>query len=132
MKLTDCIFCKIANKAVPVDIIYEDSENIAFLDIKPSMKGQAVVISKQHITSDFKKIENKSLSKLIIATKETAKLIDTKLNTRCCLLVEGFDIDHLHFKLYPTSPEEHLRLNPQKRVDANELRKIADKIRNKL
>ena len=33
--MEDCIFCKIINREVPGDIVYEDDEIIAFRDIHP-------------------------------------------------------------------------------------------------
>ena len=130
--MKDCIFCKIAKKQISTQIIYESKDCLAFLDINPSMHGQSVVISKQHNTSDFKKVEDKVLTDLIKVTKKTAQLIDTTLNTRCCVVVEGFDVDHLHFKLYPTTTKNNLQLQPQKPVDSNKLQQLANQIRNNL
>ena len=31
--MEDCIFCKIINREIPSDIVYEDDEVIAFKDI---------------------------------------------------------------------------------------------------
>ena len=33
--MSDCIFCKIAQKAIPSDVVYEDDGVIAFRDIEP-------------------------------------------------------------------------------------------------
>lgn len=132
MHKSDCIFCKIVKKEIPTNIIYEDKNNLAFLDVKPVMEGQSVVISKQHNTSDFKKVEDTILADLIKATKKTAKLLDITFKTRCCVVIEGFDIDHLHFKLYPTTPEDHLKLQPQQLADSNKLQQLAIKIRKNI
>jgi histidine triad (HIT) family protein len=47
--MRDCIFCKIVNKEIPAEIIYEDTDFIAFLDIKPLSPGHTLVIPKNHI-----------------------------------------------------------------------------------
>lgn len=44
----DCIFCKIVEKAIPANIIYEDLDVIAFLDINQTTKGHTLVIPKEH------------------------------------------------------------------------------------
>ncbi|RUP43524.1 histidine triad protein [Jimgerdemannia flammicorona] len=44
----DCIFCKIAKKEVPANIIYEDENVMAFLDIAPLTKGHTLIIPKYH------------------------------------------------------------------------------------
>lgn len=43
-----CIFCKIINKEIPANIVYEDLDVIAFLDINPATKGHTLVIPKEH------------------------------------------------------------------------------------
>ncbi|MEI6345690.1 MAG: HIT domain-containing protein [bacterium] len=43
-----CIFCKIVAKEVPAEIVYEDVDFLAFLDIRPLSPGHTLVIPKQH------------------------------------------------------------------------------------
>lgn len=47
----DCLFCKIANKEIPVNIIYSDQQVIAFEDIEPRAPHHYLIIPRQHITS---------------------------------------------------------------------------------
>jgi len=44
----NCIFCKIINKEVPVNHVYEDTNFFAFLDINPVSPGHTLVIPKEH------------------------------------------------------------------------------------
>lgn len=44
----NCIFCKIAAKQIPANIVYEDLDVIAFLDINQTTKGHTLVIPKNH------------------------------------------------------------------------------------
>lgn len=46
--MENCIFCKIASKQVPAEIVYEDEHFLAFLDINPRSAGHAQVIPKAH------------------------------------------------------------------------------------
>ena len=46
-----CIFCKIATKVIPSDIVYEDQRVIAFRDINPKAPVHVLVIPKEHHTS---------------------------------------------------------------------------------
>lgn len=48
----DCIFCKIANKEIDTDIIYEDDKIIAFKDMNPKAPIHLLVIPKKHINSN--------------------------------------------------------------------------------
>lgn len=45
----DCLFCKIAAREIPADIVYEDDEVIAIKDINPQAPIHLLVIPKRHI-----------------------------------------------------------------------------------
>lgn len=47
----DCIFCKIANKEIKSEIIYEDDLIIVFKDLNPKAPTHLLVIPKKHINS---------------------------------------------------------------------------------
>lgn len=47
----DCLFCKIINKEIPADIIYEDDQVLAFNDISPQAPTHALIIPKKHIAT---------------------------------------------------------------------------------
>lgn len=49
--MEECVFCKIINKEIPADIVYEDEEIIAFKDIQPAAPIHILVIPKKHIPS---------------------------------------------------------------------------------
>jgi len=49
--LSDCLFCKIAAKEIPAEIVYEDEEFFAFKDINPQAPVHLLVIPKEHIAS---------------------------------------------------------------------------------
>ena len=46
-----CFFCKIANKEVKSDIVYEDDDVIAFRDINPQAPTHILIIPKKHIAT---------------------------------------------------------------------------------
>lgn len=47
----DCLFCKIAAGAIPVDRLYEDDLILAFPDIHPQAPKHLLLIPKHHLTS---------------------------------------------------------------------------------
>lgn len=49
--MTDCIFCKIANGALPANIIYQDEKIIAFDDIYPKAPQHKLIIPRKHIAT---------------------------------------------------------------------------------
>jgi len=44
----ECIFCKIARKEIPSDLVAETNSFIAFLDIHPKAPGHILIIPKKH------------------------------------------------------------------------------------
>lgn len=47
----NCIFCKIAQGAIPAKKVHEDSDLIAFHDINPKAPLHLLIVPKQHIVS---------------------------------------------------------------------------------
>lgn len=46
--MEDCLFCKFANGAIPVDKVYEDEDFIIIKDIAPVAKNHYLAIPKNH------------------------------------------------------------------------------------
>ena len=51
MKMCGCLFCKIAAREIPANILYEDDLCMVFDDINPHAPVHLLVIPKKHITS---------------------------------------------------------------------------------
>lgn len=45
----DCLFCKIVCGEIPANIIYQDSDLIAFDDINPEAPQHKIIIPRKHI-----------------------------------------------------------------------------------
>ncbi len=57
----DCIFCKIVNKKIPVDIVKETDNFIVIKDINPVAPVHLLIISKRHYDSVLDiKVENEN------------------------------------------------------------------------
>ena len=101
--LMECLFCKIAKKEIPSDVLYEDSQLMAFKDIRPSAPVHILVVPKEHIQSIIHLEGNHRdvLSKLIYTTRDIAE----KQGLKGYKLVfnvgreGGQVIDHLHLHL---------------------------------
>ena len=96
----DCIFCKIVDKKIPAEIVYENNNTIAFLDISPASKGHTLVISKKHskIISDM---ADKDLNDLILTVKNLSSIL-LKFNKGVNLVQSngkeaGQEVFHVHF-----------------------------------
>ena len=54
----DCIFCKIANKEINSNFVYEDDILMAIMDINPICDGHILIIPKKHYETVFDVPEN--------------------------------------------------------------------------
>lgn len=71
----DCIFCKIINKEIPSELIFQDQDVIAFRDINPKAKIHILIAPKKHIVSidDVGLEEKELLCKMIFVAREIAQ-----------------------------------------------------------
>ncbi len=100
----DCIFCKIANKEISSNIIYEDNEILVFKDLEPVAPIHLLIIPKQHISSTCEITEENS--KIIAHIFEKIPTLVQKLNLKSgfrivnnCGKDGGQTVQHLHFHL---------------------------------
>jgi len=130
LKMKDCIFCKIVKGEIPCYKIYEDNEILAFLDVFPATKGQTLVVSKKHENYIFN-LDEEKYSSLFLKAKKIAKAIDKALETKkTCIVVEGFEVDHVHIRLHPCY-ENKLKIKPmEEKLSKEELNEIKDKIKS--
>ena len=49
--MSDCIFCKITDKEIPANTVYEDGEMLCFKDIRPAAPVHLLLIPKVHFDS---------------------------------------------------------------------------------
>ncbi len=47
----DCLFCKIINKEIPAEVVYEDDKVLAFKDINPQAPFHCLIIPRKHIAT---------------------------------------------------------------------------------
>lgn len=47
----DCLFCKIVNREIPSEFLYEDEDYVVFRDIHPAAPVHLLLVPKKHIRS---------------------------------------------------------------------------------
>jgi len=103
------LFTKIINREIPADIIYEDENYLAFLDIEPIQPGHVLVVPKKEIDYLFDMPEKDYLD-YFKKVKEIAQIMKEKINCkRICIIVEGYSISHVHTHLVPTNHPDDLK-----------------------
>jgi histidine triad (HIT) family protein len=72
---SDCLFCKIVNREIPTEFLYEDDHYVVFKDINPAAPVHLLLVPKKHIRSinDLKKEDEAIISGLFLVAKKMAK-----------------------------------------------------------
>lgn len=126
------IFSKIIAREIPAQFVYEDDICIVLMDKFPSVQGQTLVISKKEVDYIFD-LPDEDYAHLFKVAKKIAQASDQAFDVkRTCLVVEGFEVPHVHIKLYPVpNTTENLGsiiTNVSEKSD-EELQVLADKIK---
>lgn len=98
--MENCIFCKIANKEIPAQLLYEDEDTVAFNDLNPQAPVHILVIPKKHYSSLNELDDKDVMSALLNAVKKVTEQHSitgyrTVINTGKAAGQEVFHI-HLH------------------------------------
>jgi len=103
--VSDCLFCKIANKEIPAQVVYEDDQVLAFNDIDPQAPTHILIIPKKHI-SDIVSLEEVDLPLVGHMFKVMKKIAEEKgidqdgyRIVANCREKGGQTVGHLHFHL---------------------------------
>lgn len=70
----DCLFCNIAEKKIPAEVVYEDENLVVFEDISPQAPIHLLLIPRKHIPTlnDLNKQDQELVGKLIFQAKQLA------------------------------------------------------------
>jgi histidine triad (HIT) family protein len=103
--MSNCIFCKIASGEIKGDIVYEDTDVIAFRDLNPQAPHHILCIPRQHVatTNDFTPEQAALAGKLVLAAAKVAQQLGvaeegyrTVMN---CNRLAGQTVFHVHLHL---------------------------------
>ena len=100
----DCIFCKLANKEIPTEVVYEDEFVFAFNDMSPQAPVHILFIPKKHLDSALE-VEDQDLiiSHIFTAMRKVAR--DQGLDKAGYRVITnvgkdaGQTVFHMHFHL---------------------------------
>lgn len=73
--MNDCVFCKIINKQIPAEILFEDEKTVVFKDIKPKAPIHLLIVPKKHIDSinDLEASDSNLIGELVYRGKKMAE-----------------------------------------------------------
>ncbi|SRR3989338_6356877 len=120
----ECLFCKIAQGAIPAKKVYEDKDTIAFLDINPANPGHTLIVPKKH-AENIMDADDKSLESAITVVKKIARLVTEKTGAEGVNVLQnngkraGQIVNHVHFHVIPRFENDSMIIS-YPRMHANE------------
>lgn len=134
----DTIFTKIIRRELPADIVYEDADTVAFLDIHPNNPGHTLVIPRKPFRNIFD-VDDDTLAAVWRTVRKVARAV------RDATDAEGLNIDtnneavagqiifHFHVHIIPRFPHDgYQRWKGKSYTDSAAAAHVAERIRQAL
>lgn len=132
-----CIFCKIINKEIPAEKIYEDEKSLVFLDIEPNNPGHCLVVPKVHCENIFD-VPEEILSHLLKISQKISKILKISVRAEGINIginngqIAGQIVPHLHIHVIPRYANDGFVHWHGKAYKEGEMKFVAEKIRKML
>ncbi|MBK9399107.1 MAG: HIT family protein [Saprospiraceae bacterium] len=123
------IFAKIINGEIPSHKVYEDENFLAFLDIRPMVKGHTLVIPKKEVDYLFD-MNPEEYTSLLLAAQKVAKGIKKSVPcTKVGMTVIGLEVPHAHVHLMPINNVADMSFkNPVVEMTQSQMNQLAQLI----
>ena len=131
------VFMKIIDREIPKDILYEDEDTLAFLDIAPNTPGHTLVIPKKPFVNIFD-VDDETLAAVMRTVRKVAPAVRDAVGAKGVHInsnhgeAAGQVVFHLHFHIIPRHDRSGFEFWPTEQYADGEEAEIADKIRAKL
>lgn len=128
---------KIIRREIPAEIVYEDENTLAFLDIAPVSPGHTLVVPKKLVQNIFD-ADDTTLAAVMRTVRKIAPAVRDAVNADALNIhsnhgaAAGQIVFHLHMHLIPRFNEDQFVMWPHKEYKQDEASEIAEKIRSKL
>lgn len=123
------VFEKIIDRELPAVFVYEDEKAIVIMDKFPAVNGQVLVIPRQPVDYVFD-LDEETYDYIFRLAKKIGPAMHKAFGAkRVCMLVEGFDVPHVHIKMYPVMEGIPLEIHSGPAVEDEILTEQAHKIK---
>lgn len=132
------IFEKIITREIPADIVFEDEQCLAFLDIRPNSKGHTLIVPKQCFVNIFDADDVVLAHMMSVAKKVADALTHTTNATGVNIIMNngkdaGQEVFHAHIHIIPRKAGDGVFSSPRHIEYADgESQLLAEQIKNAL
>lgn len=133
MTMKDCLFCRIINKEIAAQIVFENETIVAFLDIHPINPGHVLIVPREHF-DDYVSTSDELLCEIAVVAKRVGQAVIQSLwaggfnigvnNGR----LAGQVVDHMHLHVMPRFENDGYELWHGKTYKEGEAEGVAKKL----
>jgi len=137
-----CIFCRIAAGEIPAQVVHQDAQTLAFLDIRPLAPGHVLVIPRTHasLVEDLPEAVAQALFETMRRVSEAARHATGAPATTIAVNngpAAGQEVPHAHVHVVPRREGDgggpiHAVMRNRPSLTPEEIGKLAEKIRARL
>lgn len=126
------IFTKIIQGQIPCHKLAENDDFLSFLDVRPIVRGHALVIPKREIDYVFD-LDDDLLGRIFVFARPVARALEQVVSCkRIGLMVAGLEVPHAHVHLVPIQDVKDLNFANASAADPEDLAPIAEAVRERL
>lgn len=132
--MKNCLFCKIAKKEIPANIVYEDEEVVAFLDLSQITDGHTLIVPKTH-SRNLLETNQDTVNSLMHAVNKVSEILGSRLNAKGFNIISnineaaGQSVFHTHVHVIPRYNKEEFDYKYNSReITQKHLSLLMDKI----
>lgn len=135
MRNEECVFCKISNKEIPSNIVYEDESICCFLDIDPINEGHVLIVPKGHY-NDIDELDDETLMKITKLSRKLTTVIKKIFNPDGYTIMQNggafADFGHYHVHVFPRYKDDEFGWTCKELNKRESLDSIQDKLMSRL
>ncbi len=112
MDSPECIFCQIAAGKLPAQIVYEDAETVAFLEIRPLFPGHVLLCPREHYETlaDLPaELAGPMMGKTQLLSQAVEAAVDAEGTFVAINNKVSQSVPHLHIHIVPRRKRDGLR-----------------------
>lgn len=123
------IFSRIVKGEIPSYRVAETDHYLAFLDVRPQVKGHTLVIPKAEVDYIFD-LDEEQYTGLMQFAKRVAAAVERAIPCkRIGMAVVGLEVPHTHVHLIPLQSMDDMRFSNNLQFSDEEMAEIAARIR---
>lgn len=122
------LFSKIVHGEVPAYKVAEDSQFLAFLDIRPNARGHTLCIPKKEVDK-ITELEEEVYQELMRFSRKVAIALEEAIPCkRVGMAVVGLEVPHVHVHLIPLNSMRDMDFSNQVKMTEKEFEEVKNSI----